>query len=419
MNLLMLTKFYPYGTGEAFIENEIKVFSEYYDKIIVIACEVPKNEQRIRTVPKNVFVYRISAGKKIIDCIFGFLKCGFRKSEELRNEFSICNNLKQRIFLSYFEQKSQRIFHSVKEKGVLAQFCKEPYVLYSYWLFMTARVGILISDIKKPDYMFTRAHRYDLYEERNSLKYLPFRRLLLNSFDKVFPCSDDGTAYLKNKYPEFASKIQTAFLGTIDHGLGHTSSDGVFRIMSCSRIAPEKRVEKIVEALALLNGCNLNIEWTHIGGGKGLEALKKLAHDKLKKINFRFVGNVPNSKVLEFYSKTSVDLFVNVSSSEGLPVSIMEAISFGIPTVATDVGGTCEIVQTGYTGQLIRENFSDKELAEHIKRFCVMHGKREYNTYRSNCRLYWEEHFQAINNYNKLCKQIEVDCKKSQLERNK
>ena len=46
------------------------------------------------------------------------------------------------------------------------------------------------------------------------------------------------------------------------------------------------------------------------------------------------------------------DLFVNMSLSEGIPVSIMEAISFGIPIIATNVGGNAEIVNDE-TGVLI------------------------------------------------------------------
>ncbi len=45
-----------------------------------------------------------------------------------------------------------------------------------------------------------------------------------------------------------------------------------------------------------------------------------------------------------FFKENSVDLFINASITEGTPVSIMEAISCGIPIIATDVGGNPEIV---------------------------------------------------------------------------
>lgn len=55
------------------------------------------------------------------------------------------------------------------------------------------------------------------------------------------------------------------------------------------------------------------------------------------------------------YSEHPVDVFINLSTNEGVPVSIMEAISFDIPIVATDVGGTSEIV-TDETGILVSSN---------------------------------------------------------------
>ena len=65
--------------------------------------------------------------------------------------------------------------------------------------------------------------------------------------------------------------------------------------------------------------------------------------------------------MLNWFENNSVDVFVNVSSSEGLPVSIMEAFSFGVPVVATKVGGIPEIVDEK-CGILIPKEFEPKEL---------------------------------------------------------
>lgn len=404
MNLLMLTKFYPYGTGEAFIENEIKVFSEHFDKITIIACEVPTEENRIRDIPDNVKAYRINAGSKKVDALKGVLKNAFSRKKEVKEELAYCKGLKQRAFLCYFEEKSQRVYHEILANNYLADATSKPFVLYSYWLFMTARVATLINQKFKSTLMFTRTHRYDLYEERNALNYLPYRKFFLREFDHVFPCSDNGTKHLQKKYPEYAHKVETAFLGTLDHGLGKYSEDGTFRIVSCSRVSPEKRIEKIIDTLQLLDQQKLEIEWHHIGDGAGLEKIKERCN-KFTSIKCVFYGNVPNSEVLAIYKENPFDLFVNVSSSEGLPVSIMEAISFGMPVVATDVGGTNEIVFNGITGQLLNKDFDDRTFAEEIVKFMKME-KKEYQNYRVRCRKKWEESFQASTNYNKICSLI-------------
>ncbi len=59
---------------------------------------------------------------------------------------------------------------------------------------------------------------------------------------------------------------------------------------------------------------------------------------------FIFIGTVQSEDVMNYYTGNTIDLFVNTSSSEGVPFSIMEAFAAGIPVMATNVGGTGEIV---------------------------------------------------------------------------
>jgi colanic acid/amylovoran biosynthesis glycosyltransferase len=70
------------------------------------------------------------------------------------------------------------------------------------------------------------------------------------------------------------------------------------------------------------------------------------------RVSWRLAGHVDHSQLLECYRENRVDLFVSLSTSEGLPVSMMEAISFGIPVLATDAGGVPEIVNA-HTGRLV------------------------------------------------------------------
>lgn len=399
MNLLMLTKFYPYGTGEAFIENEIEVLSEYYENVTIIACEVAENDILVRPLPTNVTAFKVPGSSKKKDVIYG-VPYFFTKDPVVAAERQSAHGILSKAFLCYFESKSQRIYHYIMEKQYIDNFCKKPFVLYSYWFFMTARVGTLIKNQYKPVYMFTRAHRYDLYEQNNRINFLPYRRLFLKSYDSVFPCSANGTQHLKSLYPDLSHNVATSFLGTLNHGIGFGSVDGTFRIVSCSRTEPVKRVIKIVEALQILDDKNMDIEWTHIGDGSELERIKNTAATKLHHIRYMFAGNMKNSDIMKLYQEKPFDLLINVSSSEGLPVSIMEAISFGIPVVATNVGGTSEIVIDGITGKLIPAEFNISELTSVIQDFV---SAKNTLIDRNGCRKFWEEHFQAISNYHKMC----------------
>lgn len=418
-SLLMLTKFYPYGNEEAFIENEIEVLSKKFEKIVIIACEVDNKEERVRKVPNNVKTYKVISKQKkmqtIIDGIVGIKKI-FNMSNEMKYEINYCNNIFKKLFLLYFEQKSNRIFSQIEQQDFLRDIKNEKFILYSYWLFTTAKVGVNLKKVLNNNiiYSFCRAHRYDLYEERNSLKYLPYRSLLLKNYDSIFPCSNDGVEYLKNKYSDYSNKIKVSFLGTLDNGLSKYSDDNIFRIVSCSRLEPVKRVNRIVEALSLIDITDKMIEWTHIGGGREFDTIKKLIDKKIKNKNIKInlLGNVPNKDVINFYKNSKVDLFINVSSSEGLPVSIMESISFGIPVIATNVGGTSEIVIDGVDGYLLSSNFENRELAKLIIKIIKAKESEEYNNMRMQSRELWEKRFQARNNYENLCTFIDLKVRK-------
>lgn len=405
MNLLLLTKFYPYGKGEAFIENEINILSKRFEKIIIIACEVPKQEKLKRKIPSNVIAYKINQERKKKVVIDGVIKYNFNKNKEMKKELNQVDKMIQKFFLLYFEEKSQMIAKKIEKNSFIKDFLSTPYILYSYWLFTTARVGILLSKKYPPKYRICRAHGYDLYEELNKIHYLPYRNLFLDYYDKIYPCSDNGTEFLRNRYPKYKEKIQTNYLGTLDYGICSNKDDGVFRIISCSRVSPEKRIERIIDALAYFEEGNIKVEWTHVGGGKDLKKLIEHAHKKLKKVKSIFKGNVSNQEVIQLYKNNQYDVFINVSEREGLPVSIMEAISFGTPIIATDVGGTNEIVKENINGFFLKKNFKNKDLYDAIKKI-IRYSNSQYLYLRKNAREIWEEKFMATKNYEKFVEAI-------------
>jgi len=403
MKALLITKMFPFGVEEAFIENEIEFLSDCFSEVIVIACEVPEREYNKRKVPSNVRVIRVNAcdGKKqkLYDITHSFSLT----EQWFKRESSEIRGIGKKTFLRYFEAKSLRIFNEIKSSGILDELEDGDYFLYSYWFFTTARVGVLISEQVRPRYMISRAHRYDLYEERNILKYLPYRKMLLSRYDNVFPCSIDGENYLIEKYPDFRSKVKVSYLGTIDHGVNPEENDGAFQVVSCSRVEPVKRVELLAESIKMLSK-KYHIKWTHIGDGSRFKELHKFVENNGLSRSVLLTGSMKNADVMDLYRNKHFDVFVNVSSSEGLPVSIMEASSFGIPIVATNVGGTSEIVKNSENGVLINEKFNVEELKEELERMILSpEGLKEK---RKKSREIWETMFQAKTNYRKMYNMI-------------
>ena len=255
---------------------------------------------------------------------------------------------------------------------------------------------LLRKELKTDNKIISRAHRYDLYEEFRKNKYIPCRELLIKNLDAVYPCSEDGTCYLQSRFPKYKNKIKTRFLGTLGCGQKKYNKEDELRIVSCSNVVPVKRLDLIVETLQHI--LDINIKWTHFGDGIMMNQIKEMSRELPENIKIDFRGNVKNSDLLEVYKNNQFDLFLNVSLSEGIPVSIMEALSFGIPCIATDVGGTKEIVIDGYNGWLLKKDFKEEQLVNIIRNYCNLNNEQILKL-RECAYESWKEKYNAKKNY--------------------
>lgn len=400
--LVLLNRKFPYASGEAFIENEIDEISSFFDKVIVLPNNMtPKDKLTRKFKSDNVDVIVFEKTNLKLRNANYLVKGIFSKKDKK------ASGLKQKLYSGYFESASKTQAKKIFKALSKYNFTKNDEVIfYSYWMFTTAKAAVLLKEMFEPITnvkCVSRAHSFDIYEEN---RYLPQRELLLSRLDKVFPCSDNGTEYYQKKYPKYADKVETAYLGTYDHGECSIEPSDTLSIISCSRLAPEKRVELIANTLATLKDSGLKLSWTHLGGGEGYEHLKQTAENQLSFMETNLPGMIPNTKVYEYYKKNHYDVFLNVSSAEGLPVSIMEAASFGIPTIATNVGGSAEIIRPGVTGVVLKPDFKPSELAQILKDFAKKTPEEKLRQHNAVRKL-WLEKFQAPANYAKFFQQLE------------
>ena len=164
-------------------------------------------------------------------------------------------------------------------------------------------------------------------------------------------------------------------------------------ICSCSSLIPLKRVEVMIKVIARLK-LGL-VHWVHFGDGPLRLELENLV-DKYE-VSFEFQGNVSNEDILKYYSENYVDLFINLSSSEGIPVSIMEAQSASIPVLALDVGGCSEIVNDE-NGFLLPKEAKSSEIAKIISNY-LSSTNAEKAKKRKLSNDNWGEKFNAKKNY--------------------
>lgn len=402
MNLFVICNDYPYGIGEPYFENEMIVNESKFNKIYLIIPEFDINgAEQLFYLPANAVIVpiHIKAGlSKPKAALKAFLSADF-----YGEIFSILFKYRQ---LPTVSRLKTLINYYAKSAVFTEQFLAKLNggintgdVLYTYWC---TEYTYAISKLKHSlgTKAVTRIHGWDVYYERSINNYLPLRGAIFNKLDAVYPVSENGRKYLLNKTSDkFSKKIRTAYLGTLDGNYIDTPKGTDLHIFSLSNIVPVKQLSKIIDALVLIN--DVHIIWTHIGGGDGLDEFTKEAKTKLKdKTNIRFemLGSKHKTEVYQLLANSGYHCLVNTSNYEGLPVSFMEALSFGIPIIAPNVGGIPEIVEHGVNGFLTEVRPSPQAIANAIKQMAKLNAQ-EYNAMRKNAYKVWETKFNAVKNY--------------------
>lgn len=410
--LLYITSEYPNEQGDtSFIKTEIKYLSEYFKKIIVLSHGSP-NRECLKT-PNNVVIKYLKTEKKFNRYLNYFKKIfciPFWKEFFLilRNKKKIVCLKQALLFLGRAELESKQIEVILKEYDV--------NILYSFWYTHSVLACCLALNYSERRYkpVLTRAHRFDLYEYSNNYNYQPYKKYMDKRVDTIFFISKDGLEYYKRKFATCdEKKYKLKYLGT-ENTKTFVSHDynKYIRLLSVSNIISVKRVNLIIDILFECEKLGMNIVWTHIGTGKEEKFIKHYADNKLgkaKKVKYTFLGYMPNDGVLEYYRKNDVDLFISTSESEGLPVSMMETMSYGIPVIAPDVGGISEIVDNN-CGYLVTKNNCVKDVVEVLKRYTHMSAiqkqKKALSAYEK-----WNEKFNAEKNYAEFCIELQRSCK--------
>lgn len=385
MKIHFFSASFPFGKGETFVENEVPELCKHIGHLTIY----PLHEHvEMREIPTNASVFKGNQHSSL--SIRDYLNIG----KAFWIEFRYSNN---RLF---FLKKWRRHGALLKKAARLSKLIltneqvKPGDGFYSYWMNDWALALALLKMQKKIDRFVFRCGGFDIWDERNEGNYLPFRGFVYKNASAVFPNSKTAETYLKHK-ALFPEKIAVQYWGTADHGVGLVNEAGaIFRMVSCSNVIPLKRVHLIAEALKKVNQ---PVHWVHFGDGTEMENLEELVQDEsLSHHEIALMGRVSNQEVYHYYRQYAVDLFISMSSTEGLPVSMQEAISFGIPLLSTDVGGVHEIVRED-VGVLVEADVHVEKIAQSIKGFILK--KEGYTFDHQEIRKFWINHFSAKTTY--------------------
>ncbi len=400
--LLILTGTYPYGPLDHFVESDLPELTKHF-KIDILpqnSCEdnTPTHATYADSINFHPGVFNPSTikEKKGLFKSLVYLLCSPIFACKLTFSF-----LYELGFLFVFD-KEQSLFFTIIRKFIkrprpktalkvrlrslvetsgflilanysLRKFNFSKYdLIYSYWGHELA----LITAFKTRKKMICRLHGYDLYKERRKDMYFAHRNYFLFKLKRIICISYIGKTYLEQNFPFLRkSKVSVSYIGSTlpDKTLQVLPhKEEITKVLTCSRIHPVKQIHLMIKAL---NAVNANIEWHHIGDGpeketKALESLiTALGLDKKKNISYTFHGHVKSSDVLKTISALKPDLFINCSKSEGLPISILEVMSIGIPVLAPNIGGIREAVYDQENGYLLPERVTSNRIRETLERF--------------------------------------------------
>lgn len=390
--IICFTASYPYGKRETYFETELAHLASAFDKVIILPRYNPSESSKKRSVPDNVEVYLplVAQGKK-------------------RLVQGICNSAPVKPFLSDFiKQKPyltkanfirwinffltfRRCYH-VCEK-LLPNYPNA--ILYSYWAEAPMFTTKLVRDFKK----VIRMHGGDFYTERNQ-GYLPLRHEIYSQAQLLLPISKDIEYLLKKRYHIADSKLFLNYLGVNNQfnrfDLRVYTSSSPIVLVSCSNVVPLKRIEVIADTLKQFPE-TVKAIWHHFGDGTDMERLKRKIKGLPENVEVELHGWTEQKELYDFYNNNRITWFINVSRYEGLPVSIMEAFSAAIPVIATNVGGTSEIVNEE-NGILLQKDISNNELMNAILSCNTLnYAPKIHEAYTT-----WEKQYNAQTNYSSL-----------------
>ncbi|HYG20169.1 MAG TPA: N-acetyl sugar amidotransferase [Ohtaekwangia sp.] len=394
--LVILTREFP----DPLLEKELSFLAGTFENVYLLPGTVRNNGDTI--LPDNVTV----------EALFDPVDLGLAKRLLWKHFFGVCRiyawtifrrgNLK--LYLKHYRSFLGHLLLELEKIGPLEKFVRdrklENALFYDYWMVDST---LALAELKRRGiirHAIARSHGFDLYDERQFEKKVSFREYRVRFLDAVFTISNHGYQYLRERLPASqVDKVHLSYLGIINDQkiLPPPKQEDRYTIVSCAYLIPLKRIRLLAE---VLKGTSLDIHWIHFGDGPQRQVIEKKVSELPGNVTVTLKGETSNAEVMHFYAHHPVDLFVSLSESEGLPVSMIEAISYGIPVFACSINGIPEIVNDT-TGKLVPVHIPASALLEQLE------NTLQYQRFdREVIRQFFRQKFDATANYSQFMDKI-------------
>jgi L-malate glycosyltransferase len=177
------------------------------------------------------------------------------------------------------------------------------------------------------------------------------RLLITKCFSKVAAVSDDLRNYLIKHLGLPEGSVIRIYNG-IDSVPGtkkKKENHAILTVGTAGRLVPVKDYTLLTEIARLTCAKFPDVRFIIAGDGPEMKSLKNRVDEYSLGDRFKLPGQIED--VGEFYA--SLDIYINTSVHEGIPMTVLEAMSFSLPVIAPATGGLTEIIENNKTGFLI------------------------------------------------------------------
>ncbi len=310
-------------------------------KVVFLRMPGPFYEQRIEQLRLNKieiiikpFRYRFNIKKLLFSFWFAlrYFHCFFSR-------YSLVVGLKSIGWFLILDDA-----HFKNNTSIHAQFATQPALL-----------AHLISQYysqREIKYSFT-FHAYDIFFDNR------WFTLLANHSQKCFSISDYNINYIIKKWPSInPSKIEVARLGAFacPVPIKLKQNNGQFRLGFISRFVEKKGIRYLLEAMNKIALVNSNIKLYMAGDGPLQKEIETFIKENSLQDTITYVGKLNDEEKPGFFAELDAVVLPAITlpnDQDGIPVVLMEAISYGLPIISTNISGIPEICIDQFNGLLI------------------------------------------------------------------